>query len=49
MISETQNHFLLFSGFENLYDIFKVFKTKMSLIADVFSTLRTPENVVGFV
>ena len=49
MISETQNHFLLFSGFENLYYIFKVFKTKMSLIADVFSTLRTPENVVGFV
>ena len=34
--------------FRNLDEIFNIFKKKMTLIADFFPKLRTPENVARY-
>ena len=34
--------------FPNLHEIYKIFKKKMTLIADFFRKLRTPENVARY-
>ena len=38
--------FFFFLHFLNLDSILKIFRKKMTLIADVFLNLRTPKNVV---
>ena len=38
--------FRLFSQFWNLDRILKILKKKMTLIADVFLDLRTPQNLI---
>ena len=46
-LSQKKNYFMnLFLQFWNLNKILKIFKKKMTLMADVFAKLRTPKNVV---
>ena len=37
-----------FLRFRNLHEIYNIFKKKISLIADFFRKLRTPENVARY-
>ena len=46
-LSQKQKLFLnFFVYFSNLYQIFNIFKKKMTLITDVFTKLLTPTDMV---
>ena len=44
-LKKTKFFFIFFSHFRNLCPILNIFKTKMTLIGDVFFNLGTPTNL----
>ena len=45
-LSEKRKYILIFFYFVNLYSILKIFKKRMTIIADVFLNLRTLKDMV---
>ena len=47
-LKNTQLFLNSFLHFQNVHEILKLFKKKMTLIADLFPKLRTPKNAVRY-